>query len=317
MMPRSGFARFTLSLASVIAWTGCQPSNDVPAGAPLLLSFTATAPDGTALVFDGAVATGAASPLSHFLALFDRLLDPTQLSALDGDGGILPEGDVVRVTSTPAVDPLTVQATYTPNGFVPPLDPDAGTPIFMSALPEGPSLAVVPTAALPCGTVVSVALNPAKIRSHDQKVPFAPKDPTVPTQLTFTTQPFTATLGLPQPPATDAGADAGDDAGAGDAGAAVSPGVAVDATATVTFNTLVGADAGDHITITVAVGAEVMPGFGPAVVDPANPSVWNVAPPATGWPAGATVTVTVDGDVADGYGAKLGTAVSGSFGVAL
>ncbi len=318
MMPSLGFAGFTLSLASTIAWTGCQPSNDVPAGAPLLLSFTATAPDGTALVFDGAVATGAGSPLSHFLALFDRLLDPTQLSALDGDGGILPQGDVVRVTSTPAVDPLTVQATYTPNGFVPPLDPDAGTPIFASALPEGPSLAVVPTAALPCGTVVSVALNPAKIRSHDQKVPFAPKDTTVPTQLTFTTEPFTATLGLPQPPTTDGGADAGaDDAGADDAGTPVSPGVPVGATATVTFNTLVGADAGDHITITVTVGAEVVPGFGPAVVDPANPNVWNVAPPATGWPAGATVTVTVDSEVTDGYGAKLGSAVSGSFGVAL
>jgi hypothetical protein len=302
-------------LASTIAWTGCQPSNDVPAGAPLLLSFTATAPDGTALVFGpvgalGAVATGAASPASHFLAIFDRLLDPTQLSALDRDGGILPEGDIVRVASTPAVDPLTVQATYTPNGFVPSLDPDAGTPLFGSALPEGPSLAVVPTAALPCGTTVSVALNPAKIRSHDQKTPFAPKDTTVPTQLTFTTEPFTATLGLPQPPT----ADGGDDAGAEDAGTVVSPGVPVDATATVTFNTLVGADAGDHIAVTVTVGTAVVPGFGPAVVDPANPSVWNLVPPsAAGWPAGATVTVTVDGDVADGYGTKLGSPVSGSF----
>jgi hypothetical protein len=246
----------------------------------------------------------------HFLALFDRLLDPTQLSALDGDGGILPEGNIVLVTSTPAVDPLTVQATYTPNGFVPTLDPDAGTPLFASALPEGPGLAVVPTAALPCGTVVSVALNPAKIRSHDQKVPFAPKDTTVPAQLTFTTEPFTATLGLPLPLTTDGGADAGAD----DAGTAVSLGVLGDSTATVTFNTLVGADAGNHIAITVTVGTEVMPGFGPAVVDPANPSVWNVAPPsAAGWPAGATVTVTVDGDVADGYGIKLGSPVSGSF----
>jgi hypothetical protein len=314
MMPRLGFAGFALSLASTIAWTGCQPSHDVPSGAPLLLSFTATAPDGTPLVFAGAVATGAASPLSHFLALFDRLLDPTQLSALDGDGGISPEGDIVRVTSTPAVDPLTVQATYTPNGFVPSLDPDAGTPLFGSALPEGPSLAVVPTAALPCGTTVSVALNPAKIRSHDQKVPFAPKDATVLTQLTFTTEPFTATLGLPQPPTTDGGADASDDADADDAGTAVSPGVPGDATATVTFNTLVGADAGDHITVTVTVGTEAVPGFGPAVVDPTNPSVWNVAPPsAAGWPAGATVTVTVDGDVADGYGTKLGSPVSGAF----
>lgn len=319
MMATRKLAGLALLGTGVVTGAACAPSNTVEPGAPRLLSFTATAPDGTALDLTDPQATSTVSPLEHFQALFDRLLDPTQLSALDGDGGILPEQDVAEITSTPAVDPLTVQATYTPNGFVAPLDPDAGTPLYVSALGPGPSITIVPTAALPCGAMVSVALNPAKVRSHDQKATFVPKDVTVPVMLTFTTAGFGFTFNLPQPPPMDGGGvDASDDAAGDDGGTPPNVRVAADSTASVKFNTLVGSDAGDHITVTVTVGSAVVPGFGPAVVDASDPSLWNVAPPSAGWPAGATVTITVDGDVVDGYGSKPAqVSKSASFEVAL
>jgi hypothetical protein len=287
----TSFLGLTLLGVGVLGGVGCQPSNNVASGPPELLSFMAIGPDGTAVTFTDAGAAAPVPPLAHFQALFDRLLDPTALEALDGDGGIEAQQGVVQVTSTPPVDPLTLNVTYTPNGVVPPNDPDSGAPVFVTALPVGPSIDVVPTAALPCATMVSVALNPAKIRSHDQAAAFVLKDATVSSVLRFVTQPFTATITVPNPPTTDG-------------------------VANVTLNTLVPGDVVGHIAVTVTVGGVAVPGFGPAVADATNANQWDVAPPDTGWPAGATVTVTVDAALADGYGATLGAAVSAAFEVA-
>jgi hypothetical protein len=304
----------TLFGAVVLVGVGCQPSNNVASGPPELLSFTATGPDGTALAFTGVMAAAPVPPLAHFQALFDRLLDPTSLEALDGDGGIQAQQGVVLVTSTPPVDPLTLNVSYTPNGVVPPNDPDSGAPIFVTALPPGPSIQVIPTAALPCATMVSVALNPAKIRSHDQTAAFVLKDATVTSVLNFVTQPFTATITVPTPPAVDGGTD---DASVDDGGSPSGSGVPNDSVANVTLNTLVPGDVAAHIAVTVTVGGAVLPGFGPAVADAMNANQWDVAPPpGTTWPPGATVTVTVDADLADGYGSTLGAAVSAAFEVA-
>ena len=203
-----------------------------------------------------------------------------------------PQLGVVMTTSTPTIhDPVTV--TYTPNG-------DAK---YNLAFPPGPSLVVNPEGALPCGASVTVELNPMKVRSHDQQTAFKPKDDSVSGKLTMNTEPFTATLTVPVP---NTDPDAG----------TVSTTVPAESVATVQFNTLVPDAIADAIKVSVTKGNATLSGFGVPMRDAADPTLWNVSPPDTGWPAGIVVRIEVSADAADTYDTKLGAAVSGSFEVA-
>src|SRR5688500_17054774 len=93
----------------IAALSGCTPTNKVKPGAPVLMVFTPVGPDGVA-----ADPTMPVPPLAFIYALFDRILDPDALEAIDSDGGIKPHAGVAAVDWTGgAIDITTV---YTPNG---------------------------------------------------------------------------------------------------------------------------------------------------------------------------------------------------------
>src|SRR6185295_3757378 len=70
---------------------GCEPSNSVPSGPPVLTALVAVVP-GSPFdpVTEPITADGPAFPARPLLLLvFDRLLDPTPLLDVDPDGGAL------------------------------------------------------------------------------------------------------------------------------------------------------------------------------------------------------------------------------------
>lgn len=280
---------------------GCQPSNNVVAGAPQLLKFSVIGTDGQPVGIEGAGAVAAVSPRATFDALFDRLLDPAAIERLDADGGRTGQPGVATIASDPAVDPASIAVAYTPNG-APPADrgpqvPDGGGPALIPTNPPGPHVDITPTKAMPCATMVSVALTPSRLRSHDGQLPFKLADDTVESTLAFLTEPLTATITVPMV-AVDAGT------GDPDGGMTLtSMGVPASSVAHVTFNTLVPAD---QIQLTVKVQNVVLPDVGSVARDGTDPTTWNVTPPRTGWPPGAEVTVAVIADAMDGYGVKIG-----------
>jgi hypothetical protein len=273
---------------------GCDPKNDVKAGPPELKDFS---------VIDNATGmpaelTGDAGPVEisgyvHLHALFDRLLDPTLLS--DADGGA-EDLDLTIVTVTPALPDGTVtyKSSYTPNGGPMYLDPPKNTVSGGLFYGPGPAIDTVADPIFPSASTITVALDPAKIRSKKGEA-FTGEG-----QLMFRTLPFAAAISVPM---GDAGADAGTDAGLPPVMAAMQP-------VTISFtNVPVAADIPAHIHVT-AGGAP----FTTVTVAPdmQNPTVFTVTPNTT-WPANSTIQVTVDATAADALGSTTGAAASESF----
>ncbi|MES1171779.1 MAG: hypothetical protein ABUL77_00955 [Bacteroidota bacterium] len=277
---------------------GCAPSTKVKAGAPVMLTFLVLDPAGAPidLAPDGGVAK--VPPLSKVYALFDRLLDPVPLAQLDA-GVPEPRPGVAIIDADGTAVPS--KALYVPNG-----DPAFTVVPAAFGLPyaNGPSVTITPSEGLPSGAAaVTVSLDPEKVRSHDQKMRFV-VGPDAPETLTFSTESLAATIAVPAPEPPDGGA-----------GGDVAPPVDPDFVVQVSFNNLTSVATKDEIKVTATVeGAPVTFAAAPAIGrDVMNPAVWNVTPPTAGWPAGASVTVTVTAAVSDNFQHTLGTAVSASF----
>lgn len=303
---RGGLARAALALVGLLAVASvvpaCTPSNKVASGNPLMLSFAIVDPSGAAVDLAPESGQIVVPPLSHFLALFDRLLDPTSLAEIDGEvmeqlgtrTQITSKGGVAVVESSNVSIPA--DTLYVPNG-------DARFDgAYSLVFPPGPSITITPTAGLPSGSMVSATLDPTRVRSHDQQTSFQAAGG-VNMTLSFQTEPLSASVDVPTAPTDD------------DGGTGPVPPAASDYVAHVTFNNLTADSTMNAITVTETTGGAAFAG---AVVarDDASPGGWTVSPPTGGWPAGAALTITVGAAAADNFMKTLGTAVTASFTVA-
>jgi hypothetical protein len=287
-----------------------------------MLGFSVVGPSGNTVDLMAEAGATPVPPLAHFVAVFDRLLDPTALETIDPDGGVIrasitPNDGVAVAESNGTSIPTTT--LYIPNGDY----------TFTLIYPKGPSITVNPTLGLPSGSPVTVALDPTKVRSHDQTKPFvAAEDAGVMSTLSFDTEPLAVSVTVPQPapPEDDGGTndDAGPDAGAGNSGGDdggmagwVAPAVATDFAVKVLFNNLTD-DANKvtsgamQVSATVA-GAPVALSPPQIARDDADPAGWIISPPMDGWPPGAVVTVTIGAAAVDNFGKTLGAPVSEHF----
>jgi len=267
---------------------GCEPSNKVPGGAPVVLSFDPVDATGSVVSLTGEAAVASVPPLAHFVATFDRLIDPSTLEDPGPDGG--PKAGVASVTY--AGGPVPATTNYVPNG---------DSKLFL-AFPPGPSLTVTPAMGLPSGSQVTVALDAQKLRSHDQRTLAVPAAG-VQTTLTFATDPLAVSSDAPAA-MTD------------DAGGAATPGTgAPDLVVTVSFNDATPPDDVSHIKVSGTMAGVPIVGLGGTVAaNDMDPTQWKVSPPDPGgWPVGALVTVTVDAGATDAFGIKLGTDATFSF----
>jgi hypothetical protein len=257
----------------LVGAVGCEPNNGVPAGPPVLKSFSVIDPMNGAveLTVDGAAVT--VSPQVHLVALFDRLLDGAAVTDIDPDGGAdLGRTDLATIVATPGGSP-TSQSIYTPNG--------GPVGLFFA---QGPSITVNAVPTFPAGSTVTVTLDKTRIHSKAGQ-PFTGEGDLADGKLVFTTDDLSATI---TPPNFDP------DGGTSNA--------------TIAFNNLVDPTTLDQITMTVdtGIGPTAFTAF-TATVDPSDPTVVIVAPTA-GWPAASTFTINVGANVADVMGVKLGTA---------
>jgi hypothetical protein len=292
------------------AMMGCTPANKIPAGAPLLVKFSVIDPSGQGLELVTEAGVSTVPPLSKFYALFDRLLDATALETVEGDGGTLtPKEGVARITWSGGAIPA--QTLYIPNG-----DPKfTQVPAIFLGIPfgNGPSLTITPLSGLPSGSMVTVGLDPMKVRSHDQTTPFMAGDGGS-ASLTFVTDPLAASVVVPAVEPPDGGDVDGGASDGGDAGMApgVQPPVDTDYVVHVSFNNQTAASTAAQIHASVggipisAMDAMVTP-------DDMSQGGWTVTPPNGGWPPGAMVTITVGAGAADNFGQTLGAPVSASF----
>ncbi|MEP6653100.1 MAG: hypothetical protein ABJA82_07055 [Myxococcales bacterium] len=290
-------------LAGVV---GCDPTNRVAPGAPALVAFSVVTPAGQAAELVTEAGPKSVPPLSHFFALFDRILDPTGVEVVDSDGGITAKEGVADVKWTGGAIEST--SLYIPNGHHKWTLIPAG--FYGMPFAVGPSLTITPLSPLPSGSTVTVTLNPEKVRSHDQLHSFVANGD-VPYPLTVQTDPLQVTTDEPQPVAD------------GVVDAAVPPGqtppVAADFVLHVTFNNYTAPITKDAIqTVVTVAGAPVPHSLFDVLTapDPTNPTVWTVSPPNSGWPAGAAVTVTIGTTAMDNFGVALAAPATASFTVA-
>jgi hypothetical protein len=297
---------------------GCTPENKVPHGAPEVVEV---------LYFDPTTESGMGSitgdtpifPATPFLSVvFDRLLDPAAIVDIDPDGGTFITKNGVGSIDSSTVGPveLTTLAAdmlngleYTHNGHY----------RFAVAFSKGPTLTFnLKRGSLPAASRVTLFLDKDRVRSHDKTVSFTlgQGDAAVPPygggatgpdgstmgvgtpSITFDTQPATAEIQLPDPP---------------DGGSAQPAG----AVPLLVFNIVAAAAdvaAGVHVTANGApIAIEIVPveGQGGPI-----PYLWSIIPLFPGWPAGATIAITVDATITDAYGIALASAASVSFMVA-
>jgi hypothetical protein len=267
-----------------------------------MLSFAIVDPTGS--VVDTAPESGqvVVPPLSHFLALFDRLLDPSSLVEI-GDETMEPLGNRTVLTSKAGVAvvessnvSIPADTLYVPNG-------DARFDgAYSLVFPPGPSITITPTSGLPSGSMVTATLDPTRVRSHDQQTSFKAADGVAMT-LSFETEPLSATVDVPTETTDE------------DGGTLPPQPVMSDYVAHVTFNNLTADSTMNAITVTETNGGAAFAGATVAR-DDASPSGWTVSPPTGGWPAGAALTITVGATAADNFMKTLGTAVTASFTVA-
>ena len=306
--------RFRCLLAVAPLWAAaCEPSNRVPAGPPKLVEVLALDPmtvnpdaSGAATVQDGT----AVYPVTPITLIFDRLLDPDAIETVVPDPvtGMdtfkvnLGIATIQSPVATVAQDGMAFTVDYTPNG-------DSKFALVFS---KGPALMLNVLNGLPAASLVTVFLDPNKVRSRDQMHPFvvATDGLTAPAPTptaagvaaaTFQTEPVTATITLPPPP--DPMAEP-----------LPPPTAAPDYVVPVVFNVVPPMDADTHIQVTGTSSGVPIAALGATVAaDPTNRLGFTVSPPAGGWPVGAVVTVTVDATFADPYGVALGTPATASF----
>jgi len=265
---------------------GCSdPNNSVPAGPPVLTSWSVVDNN----TFSPVDVTSDAGPIQingfvHLNALFDRLLDGSTVTSIDGgpDQGT----DAVAVDVTPALPAsatFSVNSIYTPNG---------AAPSMVLVFAPGPSIATTAMPTFPSGSMITATMSKTKVRSKKGE-PFTGDD-----KLTFETLPFSVAIGVPM---GDANPDAGADAGP----PPVSPMMQA---VTLAFTNL--PDPNIQAAITVTVNGAAYTDF--SVAPEMNPTVVDVTPTTT-WPANATVVVSVSAAATDAVGVSIDAAASGTF----
>lgn len=280
-----------LCLTSLGLIGGCSESiSSVPPGPPVLLSFSVIDNATGApldLTSDGAVIQ--VSGFVHLNAIFDRLLDPISVTALDG--GVDNGTDVVSGSYAPALpvgSSVTLTSIYTPNG----------DPVQHLVFSAGPSITTMASPTFPSNSTVTVQLDKTRIRSKKGD-PFTGDGNLASGQLVFHTLPFDASITVPMAdPDPDAGADAG-----------TPPVAPMMQAATIGFTNVPGSDIATHVTVTANGTAftDVVittGGSGATAVDVA---------PNTTWPPNATIVITVDATATDAVGVAIDAAASASF----
>jgi len=150
---------FCLAIAGMgLGSVGCSdPNNSVPAGAPVLTSWSVV--DNLTFGPVDLTADGGLVPISGFVhlnALFDRLLDGSAVTTLDG--GVDQGTDAIAIdvtTALPANSDFSVSTIYTPNG-------DNNLHLFYA---PGPSLATTAMPTFPSGSTITATMSKAKVRS--------------------------------------------------------------------------------------------------------------------------------------------------------
>jgi len=215
------------------------------------------------------------------VAVFDRLLDGSQLDPGDGRGLT----DVVMATAgTPTVAMLTdYSSTGAIDGFIFNL---FGPAFFGNFRANGPSLLSTPQPIFPSGATISVSLDANKVRAKDGTTPFKGEGLLQSGTLIFTMAPYSASVTAPDAPTMDM------------------PDPPISATVSFTNFT----DPTGHITATangapVVVDTETMDGG----------ATFSVAPHSGSWPAGATIVVTVDATTVNLGGQPIAAAASTTF----
>ncbi|HVY37874.1 MAG TPA: Ig-like domain-containing protein, partial [Polyangia bacterium] len=225
------------------------------------------------------------APTAQVLFTFDRVIDTRPF---DADAGAS-----VAATVSTGTPPAAVLAStdYTPNGS----PHELIFPLFGDFRADGPSLLVTPAPALPANSAATVSLVPAKVLAKDGKTTFTDNGNFAGGVLIFTTAEFSASVTPPSPPPLPA-----------DAGACATPStdVALDAPATITFNSPVDPTALiTAVTVTATAGAATM--AVPVTLTSMDGLNVTVAP-MDKWPAGADITITVAPTAADLAGDLLG-----------
>jgi hypothetical protein len=213
--------------------------------------------------------------------VFDRLLDSTPFTP----GAT---GSAAAATVTAGAAAVTASTDYASNG-APGL---IIFPAFGDFRADGPSLVTSASPALPAARTVTFALNGAVVRAKDGKTAFTDGNDFKSGSLTFTTAPLSASITPPAPPPP-----------AADAGACAAPPtqVALDATATITFNSPVDPAAIAPAVTATAGGAPI------ALTLKSDDGLTVTVAPNPAWPANTTVTLTVAATATDKAGEALGT----------
>jgi len=262
---------------------GCSdPNNSVQAGPPVLTSWSVV--DVTGSSVDLASADGSVVQINGFVhlnALFDRLLDGSTVTTLDG--GVDQGTDAIAIDITPAPPAgFSFISIYTPNG-------DNNLHLFYA---PGPSIGTTAMPTFPSGSTITATMSKTKVRSKKGE-PFTGDD-----KLMFQTLPFSAAITVPM---GDADPDAGADAGA--------PPVADEASGDAGVHQPAGRQhpGFHHLTVNGAAYADFA-----AAPEDSNPTVVDVTP-ATSWPANATIVIKVSAAATDALGASIDAAQSGTF----
>lgn len=262
------------AFAGALGLTGCVEADK--AGTPHLVSFDLIDATGAPImrVPDAAVFT--TSPRVTFMAVFDNVLDFSQIVNVDA-GTTTPGLVTIAAVGNPVAD-----AVYTPNGHNK----------FTLIYPKGPNITASPSPGLPSAASVTVALNTALLRGQNGQ-------PLVvgaaPASISFQTDPFSVKGEDPEMMMPFSA----DHAFVVTASNIPNADFASKITVAGTVN------------MVPVVGLEYT-----VTVSEADPAQFLVAPKAGMWPAGSKITVTVAADAADQFGVALGMPATLSFDVA-
>lgn len=167
-LPRVAF------LAGALWLGGCIEADK--AGTPRLLAFDIIDATGSPVMKDPDAAVFTATPRASFTAVFDNVLDFTQI--VDVEAGVgLPGLVTITVKGVPAA----TSTIYTPNG----------SQKYHLITAPGPNITATPTDGLPSGASVVVALDTARLRGRNGQPLIV--DPALPAQISFETAPFGVT----------------------------------------------------------------------------------------------------------------------------
>lgn len=289
-------------LSSASNWCRCVANAAPAAPGPNCVDgglVDAGTPDAGAPAADAAAPLGGTydcspfSPNSAALFVFDRLLDSALLAP--GDSGALTT--VATTTTTPMPAGLSFTTDYNSNGS----PNEIIFPLLGDNLNDGPGLLFAGSPELPGDAVVSITLDPTKVRAKDGVTPFAAGSPVVNGSLAYTTAPFSNSVSSePTPPALPA-----------DAGVCTPAPmtVAPDMTPVViTFNEAIDPTVLEAHVVAKSMGNAAGSTLVTVPVTATTKDNMNVTiTPVANWPADSAISVSFDGTTPNLVGDKLGT----------